>query len=76
MIVHAIKKTSMAPIIELGAIQEHLDADEEKSRENSGPFYQYKPLSGRGIAFLFSTFVTMLLLGEIHVMLCQTFNSD
>ena len=55
-IVQAIKKTSCAPILEMGLIQDQVKKDEETQ------FFKYDPKSGRGIIFTLSTILSVIIL--------------
>lgn len=65
--IHAIKKTSCTPIIDLGVIQEQgLEDLTENSPPDEGPSYKYNPKSGQGIAFYFTTIFCIFILSKVY----------
>ena len=64
-LIHAIKKTSCTPIIDIGVIQEQgLEDLSEDSHPDEGPSYKYDPKSGKGIAFYFTTIFCIFILSK------------
>lgn len=61
-LIHAIKKTSCTPIIDIGVIQEQ-DISEDFNPDE-GPSYKYDPKSGKGIAFYFTTIFCIFILSK------------
>ena len=64
-LIHAIKKTSCTPIIDIGVIQEQ-DISEDFNPDE-GPSYKYDPKSGKGIAFYFTTIFCIFILSKTFV---------
>lgn len=56
-VIHAIKKTSCAPIMELGRLKHEMEQE-----DNHGPVYAYDPKSTRGVIFLTTTLLSLIIM--------------
>lgn len=58
-VIHAIKRTSCAPIMELGGLQTQM---ERENLDNEGPIYTYDPKSPRGVIFILTTLLSLIIM--------------